>query len=73
MNPYPINGIIRIAVVTPSTYNEVDGVLNDDPGNFSSRLVQDETKVILMCGLTTAMIAEKDQKQTFERRLCEGS
>jgi len=63
MRPYPINGIIRIAVVTPSTHDEVDRVLNDDPGNFSSWLVQDETKVILMCGLTIAMIAKEYRKE----------
>jgi hypothetical protein len=45
--PYLVNDIIRIAVVIPSTHDEVYRVSYDDPSNFSSWFVQDETKVVL--------------------------
>ena len=62
--PYLVNHSIRVAVVAPSTHDEVDGVLYNDPSNFSGWFVQDETKVILPCSLwlTTAKMTEKQNK-----------
>lgn len=44
---YSIDDLVRIAVIAPGTDDQIYGMLNDDNRNFSSRFIQNETKMIL--------------------------
>ena len=42
-----VKNLVGVVVVTPCLYNESDGVLDDELGDFPGGLIQDEAEVIL--------------------------